>query len=226
MAEKLNQNIVIFDFCETLVNFQTADAYVDFVRRKLNSKKMNFLEFFLTILIKTRIIMIFYKLFPYQSIEKRIKLYQLKGLKKHRLIELAEQFYNENIRPNLILLILDKLKDCQEKSKQILIVSGGYSIYLDFFCREFNVPQLISTKIEFKNNICTGKILGLDCLYHNKINLLADNGIVDGQGIVCYTDSVTDLPLLDFCQRGIVVSKNHEQKWAIELGFEQLIWSE
>ena len=27
--------VALFDFCETIANFQTADAYVDFVRTKL-----------------------------------------------------------------------------------------------------------------------------------------------------------------------------------------------
>ncbi len=225
MAEKLNQNIVIFDFCETLVNFQTADAYVDFVRRKLNHPRMKFLEWILTFLIKTKIILILYKLFPYHSIEKRIKLYQLKGFSKTQLIEFAEQFYLQRIKPNTIDPVLHLMRNYQLNNDVIYIVSGGYSIYLDFFCNEFNIPHLFSTKIEFQNNICTGKIKGLDCLYHHKIKLLVDKGIENGQGIVCYTDSITDLPLLDFCETGIVISKNFEQAWAKKYGFKQLIWS-
>ena len=33
------KKIALFDFCETIANFQTADAFVDFVRFNENKKK-------------------------------------------------------------------------------------------------------------------------------------------------------------------------------------------
>lgn len=38
----MKQNLVIFDFCETIANFQTADAFVEFVLTKKPKSWRNF----------------------------------------------------------------------------------------------------------------------------------------------------------------------------------------
>ena len=61
----MKQNLVIFDFCETIANFQTADAFVEFVLTKKPKSWRNFYyEKIISFLKKNYIIAICYKFFP------------------------------------------------------------------------------------------------------------------------------------------------------------------
>lgn len=223
----MNNRFVYFDFCETLVSFQTADAFVDFVRVRSASWRMNFLENCYLLLRKFQLFRIAYKLFPTGSIEKRFKLFQLKGININVLDKLAGEYYEQVIKKKFVHILLDKLKEHIRLGDRVELVSGGYSIYLKYFCSEFGIQKLHSSIIDFdKAGNCTGRISGLDCLYKNKVVILKNCKDLDSveNKSIAYTDSITDLPLLNWVNVGVVVSKGKSQDWARKLGFEQIIW--
>ena len=209
--------IALFDFCETIVKFQTADAFVHFVRHRSNDQRMNFINKIHLLLIKTRIIAILEYLFPKSSINKRLILFQLKGFSKSKLNEYAKLYYFDRIKPGFIKSILLELIRKKEEGYRIFVVSGGYDIYLNYFVEEFNIDGLFSTLIQYDGaDFCTGKIDGFDCLWNNKVKLLESyfrSEYIDKSNSVAYSDSVTDIPMLNWVQNGIVVSNNKVEKW-------------
>lgn len=222
----MDKKVVFFDFCETLVNFQTADGFVDFVRETSGKKRMRNFETLQKLLIKMRFFAVCYKLFPKKSIEKRFKLFQLRGFSKDGLEEYAKLFYAQKIKSNFIDDIFQKFTNHLNDSDSIVIISGGYSLYLKYFVEEFNLPYLFASEIEFsKNNLCTGLIKGMDCLYENKVIFIEGHGFERATNTVAYSDSITDLPLLKWVNNGIVVSRTVSQKWAVENGLNEIIWS-
>lgn len=221
------EKVALFDFCETLVNFQTADAYVDYVRDKMQDKRMYKLENLQNNLRKIKLIQIFEKITGYRySINKRVKLWQLKGLSFVELQKLAIEYYQEKIRPNFISELLDRLKELKESGYSVYLVSGGYDIYLRCFAEEFELSGVISTKIGFKEGNCTGKFEGLDCLKEGKVNLLNQYFIIKPNLSVAFSDSVTDLPFLKWVHKGYVVSKEKHQVWSDRFNLEEIIWTE
>lgn len=220
----MESKIVFFDFCETLVKFQTADAFINFVRQKAENNKIKKIEFIHQFLIKTRFFAICNLLFPKFSIEKKFKLYQLNGFEKAEIEKFAFEFYHEKVRRNFINDTLSKLIEYQENNYKIIVVSGGYSIYLKYFLEEFKINNLFATNIEFKENKCTGYIEGLDCLFENKIKILENNQFVTSNYSIAYSDSIADLPLLKWVKKGFVVSKNKSQSWAVLNNLEEIIW--
>lgn len=221
------ENVALFDFCETIANFQTADAYVDFVREKLNDKRMCKLEHMQNLLKKIKVIQIVEKITRYRfSINKRIKLLQLKGHSYSQLQAMAKDYYQERIKPNMIPDMLDKLLDLKTNGYSILLVSGGYDIYLRYFAEEYTLSGVISTRIGFKDNICTGKFDGIDCLRDGKIKLLNKHFVSRPLYSIAFSDSISDLPFLKWVDNGFVVSRNTTQKWANEYHFNEIIWTE
>jgi len=219
--------VALFDFCETLVDFQTADAYVHYVREITGNKRMLRLNIVHSILIRIKVIRLLSLIFRYSSINKRIILYQLKGFTQQELDRYAEQYYANRIKPKLNKLLIKELILKQQEGYTIVLVSGGYDIYLKFFSVEFNIDGLISTKIRFKNNKCTGKFDGIDCLWDNKITLLENyfkGQQIDKQKSYAYSDSKSDLPLLRWVNNGVVVRKDMPSKWALKEGFCQIVW--
>lgn len=223
----MNEKVALFDFCETLVTFQTADAYVDFVREKLNDKRMCRIERIQILLNKLKVIKIVEKVTGYKySINKRIKLSQLKGHRFSQLQVLAKDYYLERIKPNLIPEIMDRLEELKKDGYSVMLVSGGYDIYLHCFVEEYALSGLISTRIAFRNNICTGRFDGLDCLRDGKTELLNLYFELKPHYSVAFSDSVTDLPFLKWVNEGYVVSRNTTQKWAIDNHLKEIIWTE
>lgn len=218
--------IALFDFCETLANFQTADPFVDYVRKNHPSKRMLFFDKLKLFHDRLRIFGAFeHLLLPQNSISKKIKLYQLKGFHKKELVLLAEQYYKNVVKPNLINEMINELLRLKNEYK-IYLVSGGYDLYLKYFVEDFGLDGYFSSKIGFIDDICTGRMEGEDCMYENKVKTLENSFNKAGCEIIAYSDSKTDMPLLAWADEGIVVSKKHSQKWAKDNKLKEIIWYE
>lgn len=223
--ENNDDRVALFDFCETLVNFQTADAYVDYVRQKLHDKRMHGLERLQIRLRRIKLIQLFDKITRYRySINKRIKLWQLKGHQLSELDELAKGYYMEKIRPNLIPEMVEKLLELKSNNYSIVLVSGGYDIYLRCFAEEYELNGVISTKIGFKNNVCTGKFDGYDCLRDGKVKLLNNYYLSKPKYCCGFSDSSSDIPFLRWVNDGFVVSRINHQEWSTQNNFKEIIW--
>ena len=220
-----NPKNIYFDFCETLVDFQTADAFVDFVRRNSRSKYMVFMDLLYILLKKIKLFSLIEKWLTEKSVEKKIKLYQLKGIPYSYLDDQAERFYNELIKNRLIKELFQVFVEHYNLNEKITVISGGYEIYLKYFIKDFPKCSLISTQLEYKNGCSTGKIKGNDCLYAEKIKRLEQSNASNVNSIA-YSDSSSDLPLLTWAESGYVVSKNKPQSWAKINQLNEIIWNQ
>lgn len=222
--------IAYFDFCETLANFQTADAFVDFVRNRRNSLSMKLMNFSLLVLLKLKFNLVINKFFPNSGLIKRYKLLQLRGISIEVLDKYAQEFYISKIKPNLIGDVLIQLIDLQKKNYNIVVVSAGYAIYLKYFNQEYNIKHLIATELAFSKDgkICLGKILGKDCIYTEKVKRIEDyfkSKKLDYSGSISFSDSPSDLPMMRLTEKAVVVSKSRSQNWSRENNYQEIIWS-
>ena len=217
--------IALFDFCETLANFQTADAYVRYVQA--NSPVSHYLlKLSYEFLNKAHLLGIPRRLFPESSLDKKWIMRQMKGRSEEEMTILARKYYEEQVKPALIPEVITELKAKQEDGFRVFLISAGYSIYLQYFATDFSVDGVISTKIAFKNGVCLGRFEGPDCMFSHKIDYIK-RGIPDNhyEEWYAYSDSITDLPMLELVGHPVVISKGKSQKWAEQKGFEQIIWN-
>lgn len=221
------KKIAFFDFCDTLASFQTADAYVDFVRNTEDKTFMRVLNSFMIILYKLRIIAVFNKFYPGAAIGKKIKLLQLRGLSYDKLNYLAELYYNEKIRPSLVKPLIGEMQRLVQLDYEVCLVSAGYNIYLKYFASEYRIKHIISSEISFNNNRCRGSLEGKDCIYSEKVRRIKsyfkdDN--INYDNCISFSDSKSDLPLLLFTGKGVVVSRFNSQLWSQKYKFKEIIW--
>ena len=222
----MKNKIALFDFCDTFVDFQTGDAFIDFIRENTKKKKAFIFEKFRTLLIKIRFFSVLSKFFPSNNWHKKLKLFQLKGTTKSEIEHLSLLYYTELIRPHLITKIIQELQQYKEKGYSIYIVSGGFTDYIIHFCKEFEINEPIATNIKYQNGICLGVIDGIDCMHAakiDKIKKVIDLSNIDFEQSVAYSDSVTDLPLLTIVKNGVVISKKHSQHWPIINNLKEII---
>ena len=225
-----SKKLALFDFCETLVTIQSADRFIDFVRENKRYTFMFLVEYIRVFLINIRFFIILDKLHQNNILHKKLKLYQLRGIKRSSLEKLARDYYKKSLKNRLIPEVISELKQKQIKGYRAVIVSGGYSIYIRYFAKDFGIDaeDVIATDILFdKKDICKGKIKGVDCMKKNKIIKLkqkikniADFNLKDS---FSYSDSLSDLALLKFVGNGVVVSKK-KKTWAKKNKFKEIIW--
>ena len=164
------KKVALFDFCDTIVSFQTANAFVEYAIHRFKRRR-GFYSLY-KLVNKTKLISGFYYFFIGHGASKRIPLLFLKGIEKNDLECIAHDFYNERIRPNFIFPVLKQIKMRQEEEYQTIIVSGGYNIYIDFFAKEYGIDCVLANEIIYKNNRCTGRY-GEECMGKNKVARLA-----------------------------------------------------
>ena len=219
-------NLIVFDFCETLVHFQTADRFVDFIIEKEKYRKYRWIGFLARLLYRLRIIILVNKLLPKFNPMKRLKLMQLRGITETRMNVLATEFYQTEINSNMISPLYELLLKHREQNDYIIIISGGYAPYIKLFTEEHKLNEYFATEIEVANQKLTGFFSGKDCLYDQKVVLLnqflKENNIQYTSSIA-YSDSSSDLPLLQWADEGVVISKNKSQAWASQYGFQEII---
>lgn len=212
-------NISIFDFCETLVDKQTGDAFVEYVLRDKN-KWFSLLKYYL---FKTKLYWVLSKCLNITSSKVRV-LGLLKGM-PYEYLDGQAKYYCEGLINNHQTLIVSHLLAEHAKGHKVFIVSGGYSLYLKYFFPDV-IDHLISSDISFTDGICDGKMVGLDCLGLNKIiklkQIIGKDELYQSE-TTFYSDHHSDLPLLLMVDNGIAISDKVSQKWARKYGLQEII---
>lgn len=217
--------VALFDFCETLANFQTADAYVRYVMRKHNEEIKKGLAYWLQILMeKTKCSAVLFRLGF--NVNKFMLLNNLRGLSENVLTNEAKGFYNDVIKPNLIKETITELRKCKEEGFSCIIVSGGYDVYLKFFVEEYGIDKLLCSRLKFVDGTFSGTLDGKDCMNEEKVARMKKYFCKDNLkdiDSVSYSDSKSDLPFLNYTKKAVVVS-NRNPKWAKNHKFDILLW--
>ena len=218
--------LVIFDFCETLVNFQTADAFIDYIIEKEGYRKYHWIHKLDIFLTKNKLISLINKIAPEYNPSKRIKLYQIKNLEKEKVEKYAYLFFENKIKTNLIEPLYELFLSHIDNKDHVLIISGGYSPYIKLFAETHKINGFFATELAFSSKKFTGFFKGKDCLFKQKVVLLKkylESNKINYTSSVAYSDSITDLPLLCWVDEPVVISKNKSQLWAVKYGFKEII---
>jgi HAD superfamily hydrolase (TIGR01490 family) len=221
-----SKTLVVFDFCETLVDFQSADRFIQFVLKDESSFWSVFSKIINKLFYTCKIYSVFNKINPKLNLSKRIILFGLRGVSEQKISESANHYLQEVILPNLNSDIVNYLQSHKVNGDILLLSSGGYHPYLELFKGYFTFDYLMCSKIELKNKKATGFLDGTDCMYEHKLTLL--NNLIHKHQIkynkiITYTDSITDKPLLKFSDIGYVVSYNAKRDWVEKEEFKEII---
>lgn len=218
--------IVLLDFCETVIKLQTFNPFVlkiisdfhPYLYKIITNKFVKKFFVYLNILLR--------KCSYNGYFDKVLMIRLLNGISRKTMDAYAKDYYLNILLPNINEKTLETLNKFQSDGCRIIIVSGACDLYLKYFASEHGIKDIVSTEFYFVNDICTGKINGLDCIDKNKIIKLKEymrNNNISGEFYACITDSITDKPLLDLCKKKIVVSRNCHQKWVTE-DMTEIIW--
>ena len=201
------EKIAFFDFCDTLVPFQSADAYVKFVLKHHKSLPMLMRRVFFVFLRNMHLLNWYIK--KKHTTHKALVLRQLKGLSETVMLDMGKLFYEERIKTSLIPETYNRMKQLQQEGYRIVIVSGGYDIYLRLFAAENGIKHcdILSTELLFDEGVFSGKWVS-DCMNETKVLQIEKRFDRENIYSIAYSDSLADLPLLTWCNEAYLVQHN------------------
>ncbi len=208
MSKKI---IALFDFCDTLVDGQSINLFLDYLYKKESN-------WFIKTQLKLR------KLFSSPpkdndlSLEHKNYLFApLKGKDKKLFENIASEFNNEVLLKLEHKSIVEKLQWHQKCGHTVVIASGGFDTYLQYYAKSYTIDYIVSTELIFNE----GKFIGVgeECLGEKKINSL--KSILtwkeyDWANSYSYSDSKSDLPLLSLVGNAFVVYNKQDISWRKE----------
>lgn len=173
------------------------------------------------IMDKFRIFKIYNRMKPSNNFRKRMILWQLKGIDYATCDQLAQVYFEKELLPNIYEPVVAELQKHTGNGESVYILSGGYDIYIKYFAQYYGVKNVLCSRIAFKEKVCTGRMYGKDCMRANKVEYIRP--FLEEKQMVCYTDSISDLPLLEISAEPIVISKAAPQAWAAKKNYKQII---
>lgn len=217
--------LAVIDFCETVANFQTLDPYLEYVLKNERKKTYTLLTNKILNWILKISNQVIWKLGYHRHLKKALMVLALKGVSEAALYEYGKKYYEERIEKNLIPETLALIAQLQSEGYMTLIVSGGSKYYINNFAETYAIDGIICAEIKIKKGICSGKIIN-ECLGKQKVKMLNRfilNNKLDVSEKVCITDSKSDMPILNDCNRKIIISHNCHKEW-VEGDMEEIIW--
>lgn len=182
-------NIAFFDFDHTI---STKDSFLDFVAFSKGKASLY------SSLIIYSPFLIGYKLGLYSGhkIKEKVLTHHFKGLSKEEFYKLCEHYGKDKIKAIINPKALERIKWHKSNGDRIIVVSASPEAWLLYWCEQ-NELEIIGSKLEYQNNILSGKLVGKNCNGEEKVaRIKALVTISDFNEIYVYGNSKGDLPML------------------------------
>lgn len=138
--------------------------------------------------------------------------FALRPLTEHGLAELQgwrQQFMHRKILPMITPAARALVSRHRDQGDTLVIITSTNDFIAAPIAAEFGVPHLIASQAELRAGRYTGRVVGIPCYRHGKVERLRawmqkhDESLVDSW---CYSDSHNDLPLLELVEHPVAVN--------------------
>jgi len=183
------KRLALFDFDGTITK---KDSLIKFIRFSTGN-----IKFSLGVLLLSPMLIAYtLKLIPNHKAKEYMISYFFKGMKQDVFLNLAKNYSLTQIKHIVRPEAIRRLTWHQQQGHNIVIVSASIECWLKPWCMQHGI-ELIATKLEFKNNVFTGKFLTKNCYGVEKVNRIQKlYNLNDYSYIYAYGDSKGDAQLL------------------------------
>lgn len=181
--------LALFDFDGTIT---THDSLIKFIRFSMGNIRTAWGMLSLSpMLLGYKL-----KLIPNYKAKEKMFSYFFKGMSKEEFKQVTEEYSLKHIDTILRPNAMKKINWHKSEGHTIVVVSASIECWLKPWCIK-NSLNLIGTKIEFKDNIVTGRFLSKNCYGIEKVNRVKERyNLHNCEYIYAYGDSSGDYDLL------------------------------
>ena len=140
----------------------------------------------------------------------------LAGRSEPSVVEEAREWFEECVVEKIYPEALARVVDHRDAGDLVAIVSGAANFVIEPLAERLEIEHVISTRFEVLDGVFTGRVIEPACFEHGKVHWLID--FVARHGIDLakswfYTDSVTDLPLLERVGHPVITNPDPLLYW-------------
>lgn len=221
------QRYAVFDLDETIT---TRGTWGRFVSQSIRRKPLKLIGLW----ARAVVAQIVYKVGSQERISVKLGMlrWSLSGQSRAKLEALANAFADEEIRSGLRPGAVREIEARRAAGDRIIIASAGADLIVEAIADRLNIETVVSTKLAWKNDICARHFGSENCYGPGKLTMLKkcletfDDFQREAAHITVYTDSYSDLPVLEYADKGVAVNSDSKlQKAADVYGFETVNWS-
>ncbi|MDR1949084.1 MAG: HAD-IB family hydrolase, partial [Spirochaetaceae bacterium] len=140
-------------------------------------------------------------------IEKAVK--RLAGIDRPVLEDLAKTCFYRDLKPNIFKEGLQLIGEIRRRGEGVFFATSSFYTLIDPLEQFLGLDGSIASILEFAGGKTTGRITGKALFGQNKLEAVRDwlgQRSIDPAGMYFYSDSYTDLPLLEFSGHPVAVN--------------------
>jgi HAD superfamily hydrolase (TIGR01490 family) len=134
---------------------------------------------------------------------------EFEGRSEEALVEEAERFFETEIAHSIYPEAVQRIDQHRAEGHLVCIVSGATRFVVEPLARHLGVDHMVYTRLEVEEGRFTGRVVEPICFEEGKVHWVRQ--FIEEEGVELaksffYTDSVTDIPLLDLVGHPRVVN--------------------
>jgi len=150
-----------------------------------------------------------YKLaFPNNDfIENTVK--KLSGLEKGVLERVSASCFEKRIKPNIYTGAKNIIEELLKKGEKVIFATSSFDFIIKPLEQFFGIEGSLSCRLEYSQGKTTGNLIGYSSFGPKKKTAAVEwmeNNAINPQDVSFYSDSYTDLPLLEYCGYPVAVN--------------------
>lgn len=153
-----------------------------------------------------------------QTKERFLKF--LKGKKEEEIKQIVKDYYKNHLSELLYKDGLNAIKEFKSHGYKVYLISASPEFYVHEFYNIEGVDKVIGTRFKMDDGIFTPIVIGENCKGHEKVKRLyeeleKDKIEVDFKNSYMFSDSLSDLPLLELVGNGYLINYKKKSKFKI-----------
>ena len=139
----------------------------------------------------------------------RDSLKPLIGVREEELVQFCREWFEEEVRWLIYPEARDFVRIHLAQGETVAIISNATTYAVEPLAEHLGIPHILATRLEVREGFFTGKYIEPLCYRHGKVfwaEKLMQELETEFTGSTFYTDSITDLPLLEYVQSPRVVN--------------------
>lgn len=190
---EVGRRAAFFDIDGTLLAVHSAPHYARYMRRHGRARRRD--------LLRTAYYLLQYRLNLLdmeRALERASEL--IRGQEEADIAAFSKRWYEEEMRRHLVPAICRLLEEHRARGDTVAFLSTTTSYLADPIADDLGVEHALVTKLEVRDGCFTGRADGPICYGRGKVywaRRFADEHGIDLSQSYFYTDSVTDVPVLE-----------------------------
>ena len=134
---------------------------------------------------------------------------KLAGINKSDLERISQSCFEKKLKKNIYLGAYNLIKEAQGRGEEVIFATSSFDFIIKPLEDFFGIENSIACKMEYSDGKTTGRLEGYSSFGEGKksaAQVWMEKKSVRPENVCFYSDSYTDIPLLDYCGKPVAVN--------------------